>query len=213
MKRNAMFLASALALAALAVVAHAQTSGPVKAGKSQRMQLDVNRDGVIDRIEAARSPRLAQAFDRLDRNSDGRLDRSERPNRKHNRRGGGHRGGMNALDTDGDGRISRNEADANTRGKRKLGEQFAAIDSNRDGYLVRTELSAYKDRMRPQREAERAKRVNAKFAAADLNRDGRLSRLEVDEKMSRMSASFNWMDDNRDGFLSRDEMRMKRSRR
>lgn len=213
MKRNTMFLASALVIMSLAAAAYAQTVVPSNAAKSQRMQLDINHDGAIDRGEAAKSPRLTQAFDRLDKNSDGHLDQSERTNRKHKRRNGGRHGGMARLDADGDGRISRAEADANTRGKRKLGEHFAAIDSNRDGYVVRTELRAYQERMRPQRQAERAKRFDATFTAADLNGDGRLSRVEVDEKMSRMAGSFNWMDNNRDGFLSRDELRSKRSRR
>ena len=73
-------------------------------------------------------------------------------------------------------------------------------------------MRAYQERMRPQREAEFAKRSAERFAAADLNRDGKLSRVEVSEKMPRLEKSFAWMDDNRDGFLSREELRPQRHR-
>ena len=112
------------------------------------------------------------------------------------------------MDTDQDGRISRAEFDAGQA--RKL--DFAAVDANKDGFLVRSELRAYHEAMRPQREAERAKRFDEKFAAADLNRDGKLSRVEVDEKMPRMKDRFAWIDENRDGFISRGELQAGRKR-
>ena len=46
------------------------------------------------------------------------------------------------------------------------------------GYIVRSELTKYHERMRPQHEAERAKRAEERFAAADLNKDGKLSRVD-----------------------------------
>jgi Ca2+-binding EF-hand superfamily protein len=122
----------------------------------------------------------------------------------------GHRGGgMERMDTDKDGRISRAEFDVGQ--KHRI--DFDAADANKDGYLVRTELRAYHEKMRPQREAERAKRFDEKFAAADLNRDGKLSRVEVDEKMPRMKDHFAWVDENRDGFLSRAELQAGRRQR
>ncbi|MGI8560341.1 MAG: EF-hand domain-containing protein [Luteimonas sp.] len=212
MQRNAMFIATALVVASfgIAALASAQTAAPAK---TQRMSLDANRDGAIDRSEAARMPRLAEKFDQLDRNGDGRLDKGERPQHHGKGKHGGRHGGIAKLDTDKDGRISRTEAAASPRGKGKLVEQFAAIDANNDGYLVRAELRAHHERMRPQREAERTQRFNARFAEADLNRDGRLSRVEVAEKMPRLAGRFAWMDDNKDGFLSREELRMQRGRR
>lgn len=39
--------------------------------------LDVNHDGYIDRQEAAKSPTLQKAFDRIDADLDGRLDERE----------------------------------------------------------------------------------------------------------------------------------------
>ncbi|MDQ3494374.1 MAG: EF-hand domain-containing protein [Pseudomonadota bacterium] len=223
--------AAALALVSLAAapLAFAQSSAPAQ---PKRMSLDSNNDGFIDRNEAAKMPRLAERFDQLDRNRDGRLDRSELPrhqgegNGKGKGKRGGH-GGLEKLDADKDGRISRAElqqaaaadtATATASGKTwnpasRLLQNFAAIDSNRDGYLVRSELAAWHERMRPQREAERSARFNAMFDAADLNRDGRLSRVEVTEKMPRLAERFDWLDDNKDGFLSREELRGKHARR
>jgi Ca2+-binding EF-hand superfamily protein len=90
---------------------------------------------------------------------------------------------------------------------------FAAIDANRDGYLVRSELRAHHERMRPQHEAARKARFEQKFAAADLNKDGKLGRVEAGQAMPRIGERFNWMDDNRDGFLDRNELASGRGHR
>lgn len=177
------------------------------AGAPARAKLDSNGDGAIDRTEAAAHPKLATQFDRLDANRDGRLTADERP---RHRRGmhGGH-GGIERLDADRDGRISRAEFDARPALHGRANPHtldFAAADVNRDGYLVRAEVRAHRERLRPQREAEHKARFEQRFAEADLNRDGRLNRVEVDEKMPRVAARFAWLDENRDGFLSRTEL-------
>ncbi len=192
-----------LAAAVAAVVAGTAFAAP-QGETASRPKLDANNDGAIDRNEAAAHPRLAAKFDQLDKNRDGRLDASERP--QHRGRGG-HRshGGIERIvkaDADGDGRINRTEAATLPW----VGEKFAEIDANRDGYIVRSELGKYRERMRPQREAEHAKRAEERFAAADLNKDGRLSRVEVSEKMPRLADSFAFMDEDRDGFLTRADL-------
>ena len=210
-----------LSLAAVSAVAFAQSADAPRA----RASLDANRDGAIDRAEAAKVPRLAERFDKLDRNDDGRLTRDERGARHGmHHRGGKRHGGIARLDTDKDGRISRAEfavmetrmAEWRARHAERAGKSeakrsrapmdFAAVDANGDGYLVRSELRAHHERLRPQREAERKARLEQKFAAADLNKDGKLGRVEVEQAMPRMSDRFSWMDDNRDGFLGRDEL-------
>lgn len=110
---------------------------------------------------------------------------------------------MIKLDSDKDGRLSR----AELAGSATFAAKFAEMDRDRDGYLVRGELRSYQQRMRPQRQAEHAKRAEARFASADLNRDGKLSKVEVSEKMPHLGSGFAWMDENRDGFLSRNELR------
>lgn len=231
-----------LGLASLIGVATAAEGQPA-AGQGKRTSLDVNGDGVIDRAEAAKAPRLAARFDQSDRNADGRLDAAEqraafagRDGRErgdgHGRghRKGGERGGdgIARLDTDNDGRLSRAELEAGLaarpgregrapRAAREAAQgrevrqhpllaNFDAIDSNRDGYLVRSEVNAWHVAQRPQREADMRKRLDERFAAADLNGDGKLSRVEVDEKLPHLSKRFAWLDENRDGFLTRADL-------
>lgn len=212
MNRNTLFVASLLALTLLhgVAIAAAPASNPAAAAKSQHARIDANGDGVIERKEAAQSPRLAEHFDQIDKNHDGRITADERPKHgeKHGGSGRGRHEGMAALDIDGDGRLSREELGRHP----KFGEKFAAMDANRDGYLIRSELRQYRDKQRPQREAERAKRFAAQFDAADLNRDGKLSRVEVDGKLPRVAKGFAWMDENKDGFLSRSELQSSRHR-
>ncbi|MDH5824109.1 EF-hand domain-containing protein [Luteimonas sp. RD2P54] len=228
MKSTILFTATLLALTAFgaAAAAHAATDAPGQA----RMKPDANGDGAIDRTEAAAHPRLAARFDQLDRNGDGRLDAGERPAHRGNgkrgerghpgRMGGMGRGGIARLDTDGDGRIGRAEietapAAAGADGSRGHGghggrqhllQNFAAIDADNDGHIVRSELRAWHRAQRPQRHAAMANRFDERFKAADLNGDGKLSRVEVEEKMPRMAAGYAWMDEDRDGFLSRAEL-------
>lgn len=146
------------------------------------------------------------------------------------KRHGHHGAGIERMDTDQDGRISRAEFDAgraarearmaekSEKAERKHDDakrqppDFAALDANRDGYIVRSELHAYHERLRPQREAERKARFEERFTEADLNRDGKLGRAEVSEKMPRMADRFAWMDENRDGFLTRAELQAGRTR-
>lgn len=206
MKRSTLLVAALAAAVAGAALAAPQDPGT---GRPARPSLDSNKDGAIDRSEAAAMPRLAEKFDALDKNGDGRLSADERPSRHgHGGKGGerGHRGGMGGLisaDLDGDGRISKAEAAKLPM----IGDKFAQIDSNRDGYVVRSELRAFHERERPQREAERAKRFDQRFAEADLNHDGKLSKVEVGEKMPYLAKAFAFMDEDRDGYLTRDDLR------
>ena len=182
-----------LLLAASAVipvlVAAAPQSAP--AAPPARMKLDANGDGVVDRAEAAKFPRLAERFDQLDRNKDGRITADERPARADGekrrvrkiviKRDGMGGMGMRRLDADKDGRISRAEADKAPR----MAEHFARMDANKDGFLDRAD-----------REAKMRERRDQWFAQADGNRDGQISRAEFDaahakrmaERQKRMEA-------------------------
>ena len=163
---NLLAVAIAMALASAAAFAQSTTTAPV-AGKA-RLQLDANKDGVIDRAEAAKAPRIAQKFDQLDRNKDGQLGADERRQMRgmrHRGGKGGMHGRMMAADTDKDGRISRAEFQA---AHAKAGALFEAKDFNKDGYLDRADMQA---RVAQQR--------SAFFTGADGNRDGlRLSGLD-----------------------------------
>ena len=166
MNRRILYATVALALAA-AGTAFAQqpaTSATDKSQSTYHQKLDINNDGVIDRAEAAASPRLAERFDQLDKNKDGKLGADERPQRHGRHRGGrdGH-GRMMQADTDKDGRISKAEAAADP----KFAERFAKMDANRDGFVDRADFQARMEQRR-----------NECFDKVDINKDGKLSRVE-----------------------------------
>lgn len=126
-------------------------------------RLDTNGDGAVDRSEAAKVPYLAQNFDKLDKNKDGKLTPDELPKRGEFRRGGHE--AMAKLDTNKDGRISREEAKADP----KFAERFDKMDINKDGYVDKADFQA---RMKQSRDQW--------FAAADTDKDGKLSKAEFD---------------------------------
>jgi len=128
--------------------------------------------------------------------------------------------GIEGMDADHDGRVTRAEFEAGIARRAPHRPQdhgasgrvpdFASIDRNHDGYVVASEARAYRERLRPQREAARRARFEARFAQADLDHDGRLGRVEVSEKTPRLERRFAWLDEDRDGFLSRAELQAAR---
>lgn len=162
----AVAVAACLAVGGLAIAAP-QATAP-KAAAAGKVKLNANNDGVIDRAEAAKHPRLAERFDALDKNKDGRLSADERPMRA-GMRGGKHGGkaGMHRmqLDTNKDGRISRAEAAA----KPEFAQRFDQMDVNKDGFIDKAD-----------REARMQARRTQWFNEADSNRDGQISRAEYD---------------------------------
>lgn len=135
---------------------------PADGGPHGLAKLDTNGDGAIDRAEAAKAPRLAQNFDTLDKNKDGKLTPDELPKRGEFRHG---REAMAKLDTNKDGRISREEAKADP----KFAARFDKMDFNKDGYIDKADFDA---RMKQSRDEW--------FAAADTDKDGKLSKAEFD---------------------------------
>lgn len=162
-------LAVGMAVALASATAFAQTATSTPAAGTPRVQLDANKDGAIDRAEAAKAPKLAENFDRLDTDKDGKLSAGERAQMrgKGPRGQGAHgQGGMRAADTDNDGRVSRAEAQA---AHAQAGDRFEQMDFNKDGYLDRADM-----------QARMAQRRGECFGKADTDRNGQLSRAEFD---------------------------------
>ncbi|MEO5628683.1 MAG: calcium-binding protein [Thermomonas sp.] len=164
-KMQVLAVAVAVALTSASAFAQARQAAPEHA--NPRVQLDTNKDGVIDRAEAAKAPKLLERFDQLDKNKDGKLSPDERPHMGGKHRRGAMRGGhgrMMAMDADKDGRISRAEAMA---AQANASERFNKMDVNKDGYLDQAD-----------RKAKAAQMRSAFFKGADANRDGRVTRDE-----------------------------------
>lgn len=151
MKPATFALAGFASLAFLGAPLHAADSKDNPPGFNE---LDRNNDGSITRSEAARNPTLAKRFSEADGNKDGKVTRAEYlkvmtakdlntlrektaqaidPDTKEKEKP--QERGFNELDRNGDGRISRAEAARNP----KVAQKFAQTDSNKDGYLTRTE--------------------------------------------------------------------------
>jgi EF hand len=143
-------------LAIVALMAASAAMLPVAAGEGapggRHAKIDANGDGAIDRTEAAAHSKLAENFDRLDKNKDGRIDASERPQR-HGKGGGGkgQKGErMAKFDTNGDGRFSRDEL----AGRERVLQNFNTIDANQDGFLTREEMRAHHQAQRGTKRGE-----------------------------------------------------------
>ncbi|MDQ3288468.1 MAG: EF-hand domain-containing protein [Pseudomonadota bacterium] len=182
----------------LAVPAPQVTDSHAQRARATLEKMDANKDGAIDRTEAAAHPRMSALFDRLDRNGDGRLDASEVPRApaRHDSRLLGPLMGAIRLDRDADGRLSRSEA-ADSR----MRDRFDELDRNRDGYLVASELRRQGARHRGERTAQRRQRERGWFTDADVDRDGKLSRVEVETALPELAVAFAFLDEDRDGFL------------
>jgi Ca2+-binding EF-hand superfamily protein len=202
-------LALGLAIACAAPVLLAQTApGAAPAGRPAAGQpghhpkLDANGDGVIDRAEAAKSPRFAGQFDKFDANHDGKLTADERPQHRGRGEGRGGRGGdmLAKLDANGDGAIDRAEAAKAPR----LSEHFDKLDANHDGRISADERpkghGGHHGRGGPG--GERGQRM----AQLDKNGDGKFSRDEL-AGHERALSHFADIDANKDGFVTHEEMK------
>ena len=72
----------------------------------------------------------------------------------------------------------------------KLKTHFTAADSNKDGFLVQSELDAAKANMMAEHQAMDMSRMDAHFAELDANKDGSISRAEFDAHHLMMGIKF-----------------------
>ncbi len=193
--KTILIIALGLAMTGTAAVTFAQTAAqPAGERQTRHAKLDTNGDGVIDRSEAAKAPKFAEHFDKLDANKDGRITAEERPQRGMRGGKGGPGDRMAQLDANKDGVIDRSEAAKAP----KFAEHFDKLDANKDGRITAEE--------RPQRGMRGGKDGRGdRMAQLDADKDGRFSRQELAGK-DRVLQNFAAIDTNSDGFLSREEM-------
>ena len=108
---------------------------------------DTDKDGKISRAEAeAASPRMAQGFARVDKDSDGQLTSEEMQAARSDWRE--HRDDLRdqfvAADKDGDHALNLAEAQVAFP---KIAENFGTLDTNNDGKVTPEELRALRHRM------------------------------------------------------------------
>ena len=141
------------AICLIGLSAHAQPGpdGGKRGGGEFLKSADTNGDGNVslEELQAVRPEMDAERFARMDRNGDGVLNKSDRPEAGQGRRGPG---------PDGD-RGPRGE------GRRGGGDRMMAADTNKDGGVSFEELKA----VRPDATEE-------KFAERDTNGDGVLNK-------------------------------------
>jgi Ca2+-binding EF-hand superfamily protein len=175
---------------------------------------DKNKDGVLTRDEAP--PFLARVFDRVDRNGDGKLDKQEvaawlRIVRQRFAQTQGPSPAqvdrfvnsmLERLDKNKDGKISKKEAEGHP-----LAQVFDQYDTNKDGFLDKTELRQVATRFLARQAGGRPQGgpvlAGPDFDALDLNADGRLTRDEL--KGTPYLKVFDEIDTNKDGKIDRKE--------
>lgn len=195
--KSVVLIMLSLSFAGSTALAFAQGPQTGSAPPARHAKLDINGDGAIDRSEAARAPKFAGHFDKLDANKDGRITADERPQRGMHGGRHGRGGAMAGLDANADGVIDRGEAAKAP----KFAEHFDKLDANKDGRITADE--------RPQRGGRREGGKGARgerMAQLDTNGDGRFSRDELAGR-ERALQNFAAIDADKDGFVTREEMK------
>lgn len=146
-------LAGLLALPLTAVLAQSGPANPEQAMNHREKQLnllDTDHDGRLSRTEVQARGGLSHAFDEIDTNRDGYLDREElrqwasTHEVKHGR-GGKHQGkSFGRYDTNRDGVITADEAAKMPNGA----QLFQQADANGDGKVTKQEAHALRKTQR-----------------------------------------------------------------
>jgi hypothetical protein len=158
MTRFRPLIALLLAATSLATASAFAQDAPRRAGSPDREtrqraafdRIDANKDGFIDRSEshAAREA----LFDRLDANKDGRLSPEEQAGNRRQR-------GQSSRSRDGGVNTQPSGPTAPDRPAR-VSRYFQQLDTNQDGFISRAEWLAADD---------------ARFARCDTNKDDKLA--------------------------------------
>jgi Ca2+-binding EF-hand superfamily protein len=129
------------------------------------------------------------AFETLDLNKDGKIDRDESKQMVQGR--------WQAADADGDGAVTLEElrahmtAEAARRAEQNAARVFERLDANKDGKIGTEELEAMAER--------RDNRIDRMFNRLDRDEDGAISQAEYDRMAERMQRRGEGRDGKRQG--------------
>jgi Ca2+-binding EF-hand superfamily protein len=160
-----LMIASAVVAQTTSTQTAAPTQGRLNAAEVFKNR-DANKDNLLSKAEVS-GTRIADAFDRLDTNKDGMLGLDE------------FQKGRDAMRDGRDDRRSRGKGpgSGNQDGMRgqmqaeRMETRFKERDTNKDGFLSKTEFSA---------------QMSTRFDALDANKDGKLSMDEIKANMRAM---------------------------
>lgn len=117
-----------------------------------------------------------------------------------NPKGKDTRNEFKSLDSNGDGKLTSGEVPASN----PLSAHFAMLDTNKDGFLSRSEFAKHHRMHAPGRSGTAPGRSNNEFAALDRNHDGKLTAAELPAGHA-LVPHFSMLDTNKDGSLSQGE--------
>lgn len=150
-------------------------------------RMDKNGDGKIERSEARTA--ATEFFAKLDANKDGKITPDEQSALSRATPDEGRRDAHFArMDENGDGKIDRQET-------RMPEEHFVRADADKDGKLTKREMKAAF-------EALVAARKKEHFAEFDANKDGK---IDTAEAVAHADQRFAKLDANKDGQVTRQE--------
>ena len=197
-----------LVLVSSLLAAAAAQAGGIECERQSIAALDTDGDGAVTRDEAKSQAWLAEKFDGIDANKDGKLEKSELAAHRE-----AHHADMKArgeerwksADTDGNGSLSLAEAQASSSW---VGERFDKLDADKNGALTREEVHAARKHGHDEMRAHAVER----FKAADANHDGGIDLAEAQTSMPKLAEKFVTVDKDNDGKVTADELRSLRPR-
>ncbi len=171
MKHTGMTAAALAAALMMGTFAWAQSDKATKAGHKgpgMMQQADANKDGKVtfEELKAVRPKMTPERFKQLDTNSDGALDKADRP---QGRPGGGLLALIKEADANKDDKATLDEVKA-VRPK-MTEERFKAMDHDKDGALTKADMP--KDA--PATAGKPDHKPGGKMKEADVNNDGKVS--------------------------------------
>jgi len=172
-------------------------------------KMDINGDDEISRIEYMSY--RTRAFEKEDKNFDGRLTKKEIGEASIERLRDNRKRTFEKMDINGDGHVTEVEhADGSsaknnkkTEAKLNKGDKwFSRVDKDKNGHISRLEFDVYNERQALKAEKKNQKSSRKSFTRLDLDKDGIITELEFVDKGRRLGSKTSKKDDPLDGLYA-----------